>query len=227
MTTRPFIAFRLRTPWVDEARDFYGDLIGARPDCIVRLPEAAQRRGAPSHWLGLIAVDEPMAAVETIERRRGQVLGPRPAPNGTVVVRDPGHALFALVPLTDQTASPAIGWCLLHSYLPPEDAMQNYCDWFDWAPTGAMTVSPFGHYEGVTWAPDGRPTGAIGDLVGRKGVHPHWLPFFIVRRLDEALDALKVPGASTHGAVKLPDGSTVAVCEDPWGAAFGLMASGR
>lgn len=45
--------------------------------------------------------------------------------------------------------------------------------------------------------------------------------------LEEAIDTVRLGGGTVDGPTALPDGSRVAVCEDPQGAAFGVMQASR
>ncbi len=74
----------------------------------------------------------------------------------------------------------------------------------------------------------GTSVGALGDLAGRPGVHPHWLFHMRVSQLEAALTAVRAGGGRLVDTVALDagalSGQTVAVCEDAQGAAFSLIA---
>jgi hypothetical protein len=59
------------------------------------------------------------------------------------------------------------------------------------------------------------------------GVHPHWLFHFPVADLEAALAAVRARGGRALAPNLLPSGDRVVACEDPQGAAFGLLESRR
>src|SRR5678815_2212963 len=99
-----FCRYELRTKDVDGARAFYTDLLGrpfwADPIGIVPLPERAAARGAPSHWLGHLGVDEVEDTLQRFVAKGGEQLGPIvTAPDGNTkqaTLRDPSGAVLAL-----------------------------------------------------------------------------------------------------------------------------------
>jgi predicted enzyme related to lactoylglutathione lyase len=54
-------------------------------------------------------------------------------------------------------------------------------------------------------------------------VHPHWLFNFGVPALEPAIEAVRAAGGSALDPITLPDGKRVTACDDPQGAAFGLL----
>jgi predicted enzyme related to lactoylglutathione lyase len=54
-------------------------------------------------------------------------------------------------------------------------------------------------------------------------VHVHWLFYFSVANLDDAIAKVRANGGNPQSAVVLPNGDRIARCEDPQGAAFGLL----
>ena len=63
----------------------------------------------------------------------------------------------------------------------------------------------------------------ISDVAGRPGVHTHWLFFFGVPSLDRALDRILAHDGIVIGPITLPTGARIAACDDPQGAAFGVI----
>lgn len=66
---------------------------------------------------------------------------------------------------------------------------------------------------------------SIGGGRGRPEVHTHWL-FFSVPSLDVAVGRVREHGGLVIGPMELPGGARVAACDDPQGAAFGLIEPG-
>jgi hypothetical protein len=77
----------------------------------------------------------------------------------------------------------------------------------------------------VPGAEDGRPVGGMGGLMGMpEGTPSHWLPYFAVASVDDAVAAAQ----AGNGSVVMPAEDTpfgrIAVVTDPFGANFGLHA---
>ncbi|MCP4201901.1 MAG: VOC family protein [bacterium] len=114
-----FVWFDLMTEDPAGGQDFYTQLIGWQTEVwdggekpytmwkngetsiggVVQLPDEAKRGGAPSHWLGYVAVPDVDASAEKIKELGGQILnGPMEVPGGGRIVQamDPQGAAFAL-----------------------------------------------------------------------------------------------------------------------------------
>lgn len=72
---------------------------------------------------------------------------------------------------------------------------------------------------------DGSSVGSVANTAPAAGVHTHWLYFFPVADLDGSLALVQVKGGKTLAPVDLPNGDRLADCDDPQGAAFGLIMS--
>ena len=85
-------------------------------------------------------------------------------------------------------------------------------------------MAPRGRVRGAGHGSDGAD-GAILETLGRvPGIHPHWLFYGPVEDLARAVAFVREAGGRVgHGPVETPGGRTIAVCEDPEGAAFGLQ----
>jgi predicted enzyme related to lactoylglutathione lyase len=222
VSTPRFVRIALRTTAVAAAREFYGSVIGGQGDGIVELPEAAIARGARPHWLGHIGVAE-IGGVDELARRfeaRGATrLGP-PRSGDSAVVRDPGGAVVAL---TDASAPSRAGvvWHHLNTADAPR-AAANYAALFGWALTARVDVGALA-IQRFAWSAGEPDIGSIADLAGRPEVHPHWLFYFGVHALDDALAHVRGGGGLVAESLVLPNGVRLATCDDPQGAAFGLM----
>lgn len=191
-----FCHYQLRTTDIAAARAFYGTFVD-HPLDIVALPEPARAAGAPAHWLGHIGVDDVAATAEAFVARGAVRLGPQRA--DLAVLRDPGGAVIALAP---PRPCPVPMWARAQRH-------------------ERRARRPI-YVELLGWVPDG-PDATIVDVAGRPEVHTHWCFFFVVDDFDTALGAARAAGAKVLGLTPLPDGRPVAVCDDPQGAAFGLM----
>lgn len=224
MAPARFSRFVLRTTTIDVAAAFYDDVLGHRGDGIVPLPEAALARGARPHWLGHIAVRE-LGGVEEIAERfveRGAVrLGP---PTGTAdfaVLRDPGGAVVAVADAAGPSSARVV-WHQLNTE-DPERAAASYSALFGWSAPGEIDLGPLGRHRQLSFGPGEPNAGLISDVAGRPQVHTHWLFFFGVPSLDRALERVRAHDGIVIGPLTLPGGVRVAACDDPQGAAFGLI----
>ncbi|MEC7522351.1 MAG: VOC family protein [Myxococcota bacterium] len=198
-------------------RVFEGERLGGEI-AVEPLPGPARARGAPSHWLGRLAVADVTAAVERVRAAGGLTLGP--VSEARAVCRDPGGAVFGLD--AAPVARGPFDWAALHT----DDARRATAFY------GALTPADVGDpvaLPGVGPVWPLRSAGAVLETavletVGRlPGVHPHWLFHAPVDDLDAALARVEAEGGRVIGAPTTAlDGLRVAACEDPEGAAFGL-----
>lgn len=204
------------------ASEFYIALLG-RADLIIReLPISARSRGAPAHWLGYLSVAQLGGAMVVLQRWNDHGAMPIGARMGDgTVVRDPGGAMLAL---TDATTLVDAG-VDLHVLLTPNAsrAAQLYAELFGWVLTEPFELASSGSFQQFAWRAGEPNAGAIGDIAGRPEIHPQWHYFFAVQSLDAALALVRERGGVVIGPTGLPDGRRIAACEDPQGAAFGLV----
>jgi predicted enzyme related to lactoylglutathione lyase len=217
-----FCRYQLRTKDVPAARAFYSavvDLGGALE--IVPLPPEATARGAPPHWLGHLGVEDVEATAGAFVARGATRLGPtRPAADGDVaIVRDPGGAVVALT--TSRAPTTDAVWPVLNT---PDFARATaaYCDLFGWPLTNRIDLGALGVYHQFAWTTGGANAGAITDITGRPGVHPHWLLNFRIAAIDTAVATLAKTGGELITQLTVPGVARIAVCHDPQGAIFGL-----
>jgi uncharacterized protein len=221
MTTR-FCRFELRTTDADAARTFYEKVLGHERAVIWPLHEQALARGAPPHWLGNLGVEDVERATAAFVERGATRLGPtRPTRDGRQagVLRDPGGAVLALTtpPRAPTEVTVDVAWHVLNTKEAVR-AATNYRELFGWD----FTLGAHGAFQEFAWRPGGTSVGAIADVAGRPGVHPHWLFFFGVDALDAAVAATRAAGGVVVDHVMLQGGARACVCDDPQGAAFGL-----
>lgn len=219
-----FTRYLLRTTDVPAATAFYDAVLERRGDGIVQLHESALARGARSHWLGHIGVrglgGADAVAAKFIERGAMR-LGPPPGVADFVVLRDPGGAIVAL---TDNPAesSAGVAWHQLNT----RDASQaaaHYSSLFGWTFAEKLDLGALGHHQRFAFAPGAPNIGVLSDIEARPQVHTHWLYFFAVPSLDAAVARVQTQGGLVIGPLELPSGARIAACDDPQGAAFGLV----
>jgi predicted enzyme related to lactoylglutathione lyase len=165
-----------------------------------------------------------------VERGATQ-LGPAPptvAGGQAAVLRDPGGAIVALSnpPPEDLEPTVKVVWHLL-STNDLARATSNYSELFGWALTGPIDLGTEGTFQQFAWQSPGQSVGALSDIAARPGVHPHWLFFFEVDALESAMSATRAAGGVVLAPITLPSGVRVCACDDPQGAAFGLLERQR
>jgi uncharacterized protein len=226
-----FCRLELRTTDADGARAFYRSILGHDRAVIWTLHEQARARGAPPHWLGHLGVDDVERAAEAFVERGATRLGPtRPTSYGgeAAVLRDPGGAIVAVAtpPPPNANASVDAAWHLLHT----NDARRTLVDYhelFGWEVQRRVEIPGHGVFHEFAWHTGGPSVGAITNIAGIPGRHPHWLFFFRVDALEPAISATRKAGGLAIEPVVLPSGERVCVCDDPQGAAFALLEHSR
>jgi predicted enzyme related to lactoylglutathione lyase len=102
----------------------------------------------------------------------------------------------------------------------------DYRELFGWEFADPITLGEL-ESRPFAWRAGGLSVGAFADIVGRPGVHPHWLFVFEVNDLEEAMAATRARRGRALPAMELPTGLRLCVCDDPQGAAFGLTERRR
>jgi uncharacterized protein len=221
-----FSRIELRTTDVAAARLFYRALLGDDgADTIVPLPAEALARGARPHWLGHLGVADVEGVTRAFVAEGATSLGPiRPTATGgaVAILRDPGGAVVALATPSSAPVRADVVWHSLNS-ADLARATASYCALMGWKLTDRVDLGPLGRHHQFAWSAGGASVGAMADIAGRPGVHPHWLFHFHVAALEPALAAVRAAGGLVLDPVTLPSGVRVAVCDDPQGAAFALQ----
>jgi hypothetical protein len=212
----------LRTTDVEAARAFYRAIGVAPSDEIFVLPKRARDRGAKPHFLGFLDA-RPAGGVDAV---RGRFLerGAEPLGEivmGTAILRGPGGAV---VGLTEQDHPPADG-VVLHQLnaRDAEAAAAAYAEVCGWSIGELEDFGPLGQHRRFSYEPSTPPIGLVSDVAGRPGVHTHWLFHCRVASVDATAARVRAHGGVVIGPFDLPDGGKVAACDDPQGAAFGLI----
>lgn len=224
MSPTRFSRYLLRTTDVGAAAAFYDTVLERRGDGILPLHTDAIARGARPHWLGHIRVRE-LGGIEALAARfieRGAIrLGPAPGIADFVVLRDPGGALVALSDSPTESSSGVV-WHQLNTQ-DPGGAAENYATLFGWAFPAELDLGRLGRHQGFAFGAGEASIGIFSSVDGRPEVHEHWLFFFAVPSLDAALGRVLQHGGKAIGPIELPKGVRLAACDDPQGAAFGLI----
>jgi len=227
-----FCRYDLRTTETEAARAFYVEAIGLdfEDGSTLRvwpLHEQARARGAPAHWLGQIAVTDLETTLRELIGRGSQLLGPSPLRGDDneafAILRDPCEAVVAVrQTLRDKSSEPVV-WHQLHTR-DLERSWALYAEIFGWSHAGAIDLSELaGEHRTFRWKGAGKPVGSMANTARLPGVHPHWLFHFPVSDLESTLANVSARGGRALPPMLLPNGDRVAACEDPQGAAFGLL----
>jgi len=116
-----------------------------------------------------------------------------------------------------------IAWHQLHTR-DAERAWATYSELFGWVPTETLHLpDPVGGHQLFAWRTGTESIGSIGNTARWAGVHPHWLFYVAVADIDAAVVRVRALGGSAMNPVELAGGRVLAACEDPQGAAFGLI----
>jgi uncharacterized protein len=244
-----FAWYELITTDIAGARTFYADVMGwgvreaSTPELayslftagrasvvgLMDLPEEARKMGAMARWVGYVRVDDVDIMADRIKRLGGAVYVPPTNTNiGRIsVVADPQTATLALVKGLKlgqgQPAEPGkpgrVGW---HELLAAdrEKAFTFYGELFGWQKAEAE-IGPRDSYQ--MFSAGGRTIGGMLTKTANDQV-PFWLYYFNVGDLDAAMERVKNGGGQIYdGPLELSDGSWIARCRDPQGAAFALQ----
>jgi predicted enzyme related to lactoylglutathione lyase len=235
MTSSTFCRYDLRTTDPDAARTFYSEAIGldfsrAPEESVMAvwlLHEQARARGAPAHWLGQLGVTDVEATVSRWVELGGERLGPVVrAQDGTAFtsVRDPLGAVVAVRGSMQRPHSSPVSWHQLHTR-DLDRAWATYSGLFGWTHTETLDVAdPVGGHWMFAWDDPAKSVGSIANTARWPGVHSHWLYYFPVADLEASVVRVQARGGKVLARpAVLRDGNGLVPCEDPQGAAFGLM----
>ena len=230
MSTSRFFRYQLRTTDQGAARAFYADLLGEHfwsPDLsLAPLPERAIAMGARPHWLGHLGVEDVEGTAARIVAAGGQPRGPtsRGADGSAIaVLRDPFGAGLAVSSEAVAPSRSPVAWHLLQT----DDearAFAFYASLFGWTPMESMDLGPeLGRHQRFAWDDSREAVGSVANGARLPHIHPQWLFFFPVPDLGASLSRVRSLGGLALRPIKTPSGDLAAPCDDPQGAAFGLI----
>jgi predicted enzyme related to lactoylglutathione lyase len=244
-----FAWYELITTDMASAKAFYSEVVGwdvqdaSTPDLayslftagkasvsgLMDLPEAARKMGAMARWVGYVGVADLDVTADRIRRLGGAIYVPPTDTNiGRIsVVADPQTATLALVkglklgqrPSTEPGKPGRIGW---HELLAAdrEKAFAFYSALFGWLKTHSE-IGPTDTYQ--LFAAGGQTIGGMYTKTATDQV-PFWLYYFNIGDIDAAAARVRNGGGQVfEGPLELADGSWIARCRDPQGAAFALQ----
>ena len=246
-----FVWYELLTSDVDAAVAFYGAVAGWGAEAmpmpggdyrmfktgqgfaagVTTLPASAKAMGAPSHWLGYLAVDDVDAATATAKAQGATVYQPPmdiPRVGRFAIFGDPQGATSAFFkaegepsPMHDRRQPGEFAW---HELMcdDPDKALAFYAQFAGWQALEKMPMGPDGFYQLFGRAADQQ----LGGMMPKPAQMPAsaWLYYIGVAALDPALArAIAAGGKVVHGPIEVPGGARVATLVDPQGAHFALM----
>jgi predicted enzyme related to lactoylglutathione lyase len=231
-----FVRYSLRTLDVDSARAFYREVLGLDFSVPVEttgveawpLHEQARARGVPAHWLGHIVTAHFEPTVARLVELGGERLGPTVKGRDGMsyaTVRDPIGAVVAVRESTPPPERASVAWHHLHTR-ELERAWSIYSELFGLRQAETFEVAGIeGDVRMFAWDAKGKSVGSVANTARAEGVHTHWLYYFPVTDIEASLALVRAKGGTTLVPFNLPNGSRLAACEDPQGAAFGLVMS--
>lgn len=245
-----FVWYDLMTTDPEAAIDFYGKVLGwttAVMDVtdepytmfmsgetgvggVNKLPEEAQKAGAPPHWLAYVATDDVDATVSRAGELGGGTVHPPtdiPTIGRFAVIRDPHGAVLSPYKSANPTPPPGppehgrFSWHELMSddY---EAALAFYSELFGWQKQEAMDMGEEGGGIYQMYGLGDRP---LGGMMNKPPGVPAacWLFYVMVADIDGAIAKVEEGGgALINGPMDVPGGDKVAQCTDAQGAAFAL-----
>ena len=234
-----FCRYSLRTTDVDAGRQFYEEALGlslpagGHPEAsrleAWPLHERALAQGVPAHWLGHLAVDDADASANRLIELGAERLGPPVrTPDGThyATLRDPTGAVISVRSDHSAATDDRVAWHQLHTR-DAERAWAVYSELFGWARRETIELAdPVGGHQLFAWREGAEPIGSIANTARWPGVHCHWLFYFAVTDLEAAVARVRTLGGTAMKPLALAGGSSLSACEDPQGAAFGLIRLG-
>jgi predicted enzyme related to lactoylglutathione lyase len=140
-------------------------------------------------------------------------------------LRDPAGAIVGVRETAQRPRSLPVAWHQLHTR-ELERTWAAYAELFGWTQTETFDVPELeGGLRLFAWDDSGKSVGGMGNTARLPGIHSHWLYYFPVTDLDAVMAKVRDNGGTVGGPAALPNGDRIAPCEDPQGAAFGLLQS--
>ena len=182
-------------------------------------------RGVPGYWLGHVAVEDVVPPMYRFLDAGATRLGAPPADgrdSSALILRDPFGAIVALVPASVSPREERVAWHL-HVSRDDERAFGLYADILEWTALDRQDLGERGRHVTFAWDGSGRPVGSACDMASRPHVHAQWLYFFKTPDLDASIARVRELGGLALRPTTTADGHRVVACDDPQGAAFGLI----
>jgi predicted enzyme related to lactoylglutathione lyase len=246
MTTGAIVWYELLSTDPKGSLAFYPDVVGWKTEAwgnqdytmfvgsqgalggVARLPEEAQKMGAPTYWQANIQVASLDAAVEKVKELGGNVIVSEAVPTvgRFAVITDPQGAVVALfqpdkeMPAHDIRKAGEFSWHELYT-TDHEAAFAFYSQIAGWERLGSFDMGPMGTY--LLWGRGGKQLGGMMNKPPSMP-QPGWLFYITTPDLDDALARAKARGAKLlNGPMEVPGGQRVVQMVDPQGGAFAMV----
>ena len=200
---------------------------------VMGMTTRARDGGARPAWIGYVGVGDVDATAARMQAAGGHLhRGPEDIPmvGRFAVVSDPQGALLTLFRgLGETPGAPSpfapghFGW---HELVAADaaSAFDFYASLFGWTRGETIAMGPAGPYQ--LFAVGGV---AVGGMMNRieVGMPPSWRYYINVADIDAAMGRATAHGGRlVHGPQQVPGGSWIALCADPQGGAFAMVAPG-
>jgi predicted enzyme related to lactoylglutathione lyase len=187
-------------------------------------------QGAPSHWLGHVAVDDADAAAKRAEQAGGKVAAPPmdiPDVGRMAVIQDPQGATLSAFAAASEATPVSEGVFVWDELLTTdvEDAKRFYGEVFGWTSHEFESLPEAPPYT-LFRSGDADRAGcmAMPDEAKAMGARPHWIPYIGVDDVDGTTARAKELGATIYmDGTDIPTVGRIAVFGDPTGADAGLF----
>jgi predicted enzyme related to lactoylglutathione lyase len=199
---------------------------------VMKLPEEAEKMGAPPHWEAHVQVDDVDATTSLVKKLGGKVYK-EPTDIPTVgrfaVLADPQGAPFCVFkpkePMTAHDISKEGEFCWNELITSDRDAaFKFYSQLFGWKILEQLDMGPAGTY--VVFGVGDKRFG--GMMTAPKGapMPPMWIFYTETNDLDAAIARAQKKGAKVlNGPMDVPGGGRIVQLMDPQGAVFALHQS--
>ena len=222
--TLSFGYFELRTTDVNDAQLFYRALFGQLAYPIVSLSPQAKTHGAPAHWIGFVSVPSVKESLGKFMLAGAQVINSKSNASDLtdpVTIKGPGGEVVGLKVSNNGHNPNLVGYSQL--IVPnPANVISAYADILGWQYWYKPKSEHGPAHHLIASESEKTPSGIVVDTKDLPGSHPHWLYFFQVSSLTNAVDEIRRLSGDVFGVYTLPTGRKAAVCHDRQGAAFGV-----
>lgn len=249
-----FVWFDLVTNDAEAAADFYAELVGwdvsTNPmgemgtytmfsvdgKSVGGIAPQPPPEGAPSHWLGYVAVEDADATAERAKELGGAVLSEAiaiPDVGRFYVMSGPENGVFAAfqpeniaeMPDVDPAEPGIFGWFELYTN-DAKASVDFYTELLGWELGEAMEMEGGEVYQ--LFNNGESDMGGIFDVsgMGEQAPPSHWNHYVRVADLDATAEKVTADGGNIlHGPMEVPGGARVFIAMDPWGAVISFSGS--
>jgi predicted enzyme related to lactoylglutathione lyase len=201
---------------------------------VMKLPEEAEKMGAPPHWEAHVEVDDVDATTAQVKKLGGKVYkepSDIPEVGRFAVLADPQGAPFCVFrpkeAMTAHDVSKAGEFCWNELMTgDSEAAFRFYSQVFGWKILERMDMGPMGTY--LVFGVGDQRLGGMMTAPQGSTMPPMWIFYTETDDLDASIGRATKRGAKViNGPMEVPGGGRVAQLQDPQGAVFALHQAAR